>query len=357
MTAEEKKAARDKAKANSNHHAWELSYMANILIQVREKPEDNHPQLIIGASLGVPNKDVGEHTVAIIDSILDRGHKVTGFTGDRGYSGNVAVEDLHIPLKQRGIPFIKDYNKNQKGIQGQTHGALQVEGAHYCPATPKDLLNATKNMDQQLIDQPTYKAKIEERRAYRVKPKERPDEDGHYPMVCPAYGPGATIECPILRGKPHPKASRKAKPSTLRANIPAKPDKICTQSSVTFTAFDGVEHEQPGHYADDEWHGRYKHDRNSIESMNDYLKSGPEAMKDSSRRQLRGLAAQSYILTMMYVSANLRKIARYLRDAQRKPKPPPIQRKRDREGLSTYARWRYKMPSVLAHELDPPLRT
>ena len=357
MTAEEKKAARDKAKANSNHHAWELSYMANILIQVREKPEDNHPQLIIGASLGVPNKDVGEHTVAIIDSILDRGHKITGFTGDRGYSGNVAVEDLHIPLKQRRIPFIKDYNKNQKGIQGQTHGALQVEGAHYCPATPKDLLNATKHMDQQIIDQPTYKARIEERRPYRVKPKEKPDEDGHYPMVCPAYGPGATIECPILRGKPHPKASKKAKPATLRENIPVKPDKICTQSSVTFTAFDGVEHEQPGHYADGGWHERYKHDRNSIESMNDYLKSGPEAMKDSSRRQLRGLAAQSYILTMMYVSANLRKIARYLRDAQRKPKPPPTQRKRDREGLSTYARWRYKVNSVLAHELDPPLRT
>jgi len=46
-------------------------------------------------------------------------------------------------------------------------------------------------------------------------------------------------------------------------------------------------------------------------------------MKDSSRRRLRGLAAQSYILTMMYVSANLRKIARFLRDAQRRPNQSP----------------------------------
>jgi len=356
-TPKELAEARAKAKANSNFHAWELSYMANILIQVRDKPDDNHPQLIIGASLGVPNKEVGEHTVAIIDSILDHGHKISRFTADRGYSGNVAKEDLHIQLKQRRIPFVMDYNTRQKGVQGQTHGALQVEGAHYCPATPMDLLDATVQMDEQIIDQPTYKARIEERRAYRVKPKEKPDEDGHYPVVCPAYGPGATIECPILRGKPHPKASKKAKPTTLRENIPLMPDKICTQSSVTFTAFDGVEYEQPGHYGDDEWHERYKHDRNSIESMNDYLKSGPEAMKDSSRRQLRGLAAQSYILTMMYVSANLRKIARFLRDAQRKPKPTPIQRKRDRKGLSNYARWRYKVASVLAHELDPPLKT
>lgn len=60
---------------------------------------------------------------------------------------------------------------------------------------------------------------------------------------------------------------------------------------------------------------------------------------------------------MMYVSANLRKIARFLRDAQRRPKPIPIQRKRDRKGLSTYARWRYKAPSVPAHEPDPPLKT
>jgi len=190
-----------------------------------------------------------------------------------------------------------------------------------------------------------------------VKPKEKPDEDGHYPMVCPAYGPGATIECPILRGKPHPKASKKAKPSTLEDNLPLVPDKICTQSSVTFTALDGIDYEQPGHYGDDAWQERYTHDRNSIESTNNYLKSGPEAMKDTSRRMLRGLAAQSYILTMMYVSANLRKIARFLRDAQRRPKPEPIQRKRDREGLSTYVRWRYKVTSVLAHELDPPLRT
>jgi len=357
MTAKDKTAANAKAKANSNFHAWELSYMANILIQVRDKPEDNHPQLIIGASLGAPNKDVGEHTIAIIDSIVDHGHTISRFTGDRGYSGNVAIEDLHIPLKQRRIPFVMDYNKRQKGIQGQTHGALQVEGAHYCPATPKDLLNATIQMDEQEITQPIYKARIEERRSYRVKPKEKPDEDGHYPMVCPAYGPGATIECPILRGKPHPKASKKAKPTILKSNIPVKLDKICTQSSVTFTAFDGIEHEQPGHYADDEWHERYKHDRNSIESMNDYLKSGPEAMKDSSRRRLRGLAAQSYILTMMYVSANLRKIARFLRDAQRKPKPAPIQRKRDRLGRSKYARWRYKETTVLAHELDPPPKT
>ncbi len=136
------------------------------------------------------------------------------------------------------------------------------------------------------------------------------------------------------------------------------PDKICTQTSVTFTAFDGVEYEQAPHYASDEWHETFKRDRNSIESMNEYLKDGPENMKDSARRRLRGLAAQQYILTMMFVTANLRKIARFLRDAQLKTKrTTPIKRKRDREGLSTYARWRYKVRAVEAHELDPPLRT
>jgi len=343
------------AGANSSNLAWELSYMANVFIQVRKKPTDNHPQLIVSGSLGIPNKDVGEYTVAGVDSILNRGYDITRLAADRGYSGGIKVEDFHIPMKQRRIPLLIDYKSTQKGVHGQTHGALQVEGAHYCPATPKDLLNATVNIDAQTIDLETYHLQIEERRAYRVKPKEKPDDEGHYPMVCPAFGPGATIECPLRAI--HAKSSKKAKPSVIKANLPAKPDKICTQSSVTFTAFDGIEYEQELDYATGEWHETYKHDRNSIESTNYQLKYGFENLKDSSRRPLRGLAAQQYIVTMMFVTSNLRKIARFLRAAQAPAKKTPIKRKRDRKGLSNYARWRYKIRSVEASELDPPLRT
>jgi hypothetical protein len=124
-----------------------------------------------------------------------------------------------------------------------------------------------------------------------------------------------------------------------------------------FTAFDGIEYEQELEYATQDWHDTYKHDRNSIESTNYELEYGSENLKDSSRRPLRGLAAQQYIVTMIFVASNLRKIARFLKAAQAPAKKPPIERKRNRKGLSNYARWRYKVHSVEASELDPPLRT
>ena len=58
----------------------------------------------------------------------------------------------------------------------------------------------------------------------------------------------------------------------------------------------------------------YKHDRNSMEGVNAYLKEGRERMREAGARRVRGLAAQNYVFTMMLVSANLRRLAKFMRD-------------------------------------------
>ena len=103
-----------------------------------------------------------------------------------------------------------------------------------------------------------------------------------------------------------------------------------------------------------------------MESFNDYIKSGPEQIRDSRVRRVRGMAAQQFVSTMLLVSANLRRIARAVRDEQpgARVKRKYI-RRRDAEGLSNYVRWRKLKPHVAAPELatnyvppvDPPSRT
>jgi hypothetical protein len=174
------------------------------------------------------------------------------------------------------------------------------------------------------------------RKAYRVRAKERPDADGHRPMMCPAVGPGATVEC-VLRDI-HNKSSKKAKPFISKAKAPKVPDRICTQTSVDFGPHDGVEHEQLIPYGTPEWQTTYKHDRNTVESYNEYLKAGPETLDKPEDRRVRGRAGQQFIVTMLLMSANIRKIAPFVGDSLRiKPK---IKRKRRRDtlGLSDYVR-------------------
>jgi len=51
-----------------------------------------------------------------------------------------------------------------------------------------------------------------------------------------------------------------------------------------------------------------------MEGVNAYLKDGRERMREAGARRVRGLAAQNYVFTMMLVSANLRRLARFMRD-------------------------------------------
>jgi len=88
----------------------------------------------------------------------------------------------------------------------------------------------------------TYYKRIDERVHYKLRRKEKPDADGNVPMMCPAVGPNATVECP--HKELHNKAPDKPGPVVLKRNLPAVPDKICTQTSVKFACEDGIEQSQ-----------------------------------------------------------------------------------------------------------------
>jgi len=340
---------------------YEWSYMADIVVQAADNPgtRAKHPLLAMSVGLSKPNEDIGGTTVRAMKAIKARGHHVSRLTADLGYIGLGPV-NYNVPMKEIGVPLVTDYKEYQKGVEGNVGGAVQVEGGHFCPGTPQNLLNASIDYDEGEIDRSTWSDRMTERQLYKVRAKERPDKDGHRPMMCPAIGPGATVECEFR--DIHNRSSKKAKPAIMKSRLPKKPDRICTQSSVDFGPHDGVEHEQLIPYGTPEWQETYKHDRNSVESYNAYVKNGPESLDKPENRRVRGRAAQQFIVTMLLMSANIRKLARFLADERRATPKSRYARRRDVLGLSDYVRpdrqkKRDKAAAKRAKKAATPLRT
>jgi hypothetical protein len=62
-------------------------------------------------------------------------------------------------------------------------------------------------------------------------------------------------------------------------------------------------------FGSDEWAAANQHDRSAIEGSNGYMKDGAhESIETASRRRLRGYAAQYLLITILVVTANLRRL-------------------------------------------------
>ena len=305
------------------------------LTTIAANPHLGLPKMMLGTSLNGPNREIAEETLRPIRALVTSGFTPAHLTGDKGYVQLGAV-NYQAELAKIGVLPLFDYKVGQLGTQGGVGGSLQVEGDHYCPATPAPLLDATVDHRANRIDEDTRRVRIAERGKHRLRRKERPDQRGHYPMMCPAYGPQATVECPLR--DVHPRSSTKAKPVITAENLPLAPDHVCTQTSVDFGPEDGIEHRQALRYGTPEWETTYRNDRQVVESLNDELSNGPEKLVDPHVRRVRGLAAQAFITLTGLVQLNIRRIATYLHEQTRLVPKPRYPRRRDTQHLSEYVR-------------------
>lgn len=183
-----------------------------------------------------------------------------------------------------------------------------------------------------------WRERISQRTRYLLKPKENADADGNQPLRCPAVGPSATVACPL-----RPASLTPVTKVALRARVtspPEHPDRICTQTSVTFPPSAGAKYRQDLQYGTDEWQAWYATARNTIEGFNGYIKDGAhEALGDPTRRRLRGRTAQHFLTTLLVVSANIRKIRTFLAEQatpQRAVRRLAAKSRRKRESLADY---------------------
>lgn len=157
-------------------------------------------------------------------------------------------------------------------------------------------------------------------------------------MRCPAIGPSATVARPLRPASLGPPTK-----VTLRSRAtapPEHPDRICTQTSVSFPPSAGAKHRQDLQFGTTAWAGAYAIARNTIEGFNGYIKDGAhEALGDPTRRRLRGRTAQHFLTTMLVVSANIRKIRTFHAEQatpQRALRRLAAKSRRKRESLTDY---------------------
>lgn len=240
----------------------------------------------------------------------------------------------------------------------------------YCPSTPEPLLNASVDAQKGIIDVATYREHIKSRKAYALHVKDKAKRLGGSVMLrCPATGPAPTVTCPLreMMKTAAKKARPHVDPETLEQEFL---DTICTKHSA---AFDLTKMQQPAQafdYGTEEWEEFHQHARNTVESENQQLKAaGDEDIETAGRRRVRGFSAAQIMITLLLANHNIRKIASFLDDEQRRarknePTGPAPGRRRDRAWLNKYTKTtgdgdlRVRNTKELKRSADPqPLRT
>ena len=328
-------------KADSAEYRWGWEINLAVRVDSEAPGQKRFPALAVAATMSLPNVRVAEEAVSLMRGALALGLEAGVGDADKQYWANSLAERLHEPAFNLGFTPSTDYRTDRLGQQGGDHGALYIEGGTYCPATPKPLQNATKDLLGAVIDTETYRARIASRTAFKLHVKEKPDAKGRIVLRCPALGPSPTVTCPLRELL----KTRKVLEGVDSEDLPDFADKICTQHSVSFDTAKNRRTAQAFEYGTKEWDTFHTHARNRIESLNNQVKSGgTEDIESASRRRVRGFAAAQIIVTMLLTNFNLRKIAAFISDKikddakkQVNGEPPvALVRRRDREFHNPY---------------------
>jgi hypothetical protein len=239
----------------------------------------------------------------------ERGHPTGWLAGDRAYT-NTKPEGFppQLPARALGYDLVLDYRSDQLGVQDSYAGALHIEGWWYCPSMPEPLINTTLDYRAGRISKETWQQRIEARRPYRLRLKEKPDAEGHTRLMSPAAGAAPVVGCSLK--PPSLERTTSAKPRIpVTPELAANPARICRQNAVTFPPEPGAKFLQLLHYGSPEWATTYHTLRNTVEGFNGIAKDGAHAaLGDPERRRIRGVAAQTIFVALLVFAANVRAI-------------------------------------------------
>lgn len=292
-------------------------YEAALIVSGTTHPVDDRlapPVLVGGFTLTRPGVEPGRAAITALTHATRAGWPTGLLAGDRAYN-NEKPQNFQLRARALGFQLLFSYRRDQLGIQAEHAGAVQIEGRWYCPHTPSALVTASIDRDEKLIDPDTYTQRIDARRPYELRPKQRPDEEGHQRMLCPAAGPAATVRCPLKK----PSMRNAAKPTVIPELGPVGPPQVCSQQSITIPPEVGSKHAQALAYRTPEWRRAYGTLRNSVEGLNGYAKNPGHGvnLEDSGLRRVRGIAAQTLLLSFQLAALNLRKQQRWHHQRQR----------------------------------------
>lgn len=292
-----------------------------------------YPRLALGMELHTPNIDDDRAVTNILSLIDARFRFRRGIIAlDRGYGDRKPTFYHAIRATDRDLVF--DYKSTSIGKQKSTPAkAAWFGGVPICPHTPAHLLEGAallakktsrtdKRRGRELMDQVV---------PFQFQTKEHPKEPGgSYRIQCPAAGPSPTVTCPWAeerenRGRPDRKPmpavtieltdprNLRTTPLTMpRVQPPEKPfdDRpiCCKRATSTVPSDSNPKYRQTYLHGSTAWHRRYSVVRALNEGGNGSVKSIDLDVADAKVRLPRGRVAQTLLLGIQLMMANLRQI-------------------------------------------------
>jgi hypothetical protein len=216
-------------------------------------------------------------------------------------------------------------------------------------------LSATADFGNGRIDEASYEGRLKERRHYVIRQTAGPDEEGHLRVRCPASNPKPVSRCDLKPESVRPETRGRLRVN-VRPEVEQHPPSICSQQSLTLPPEAGAKFAQDPLYGSEEWHATYSTLRNSIEGFNGYVKDGArEALDDSERRRVRGVAAERVFVALLLAAANLRKIATFIQE-QAAIEAGTLRRLPRRRITKALGEWLPEAPKVESgSDPDPPM--
>lgn len=286
------------------------------------------PQLCIGGVLHQPSKDIGGSATRSLHRVREAEMPPGQLAGDRAYT-NCKPEDFQQPVRQLGYELILDFRSDQFGRQGQTRGAIWVDGSLGCPHMPTRLIDAgTQLRAARDSKDPDKTAKAEQlvkaRPAYFLHLKQSADANGTVRLGCPAASKCPTVSCPRRPdGRPREVFIGVGRPRRRQllptVEAPAQPREewpdVCTRDSISVRANENAKLRLPVTWMSPEWKLAFGTIRNLNEGGNSMIKrSFAASVADPQARLARGFVAQSVLTAVLLCANNMAELRRYHRE-------------------------------------------
>jgi hypothetical protein len=303
-------------------------YYLQAVTSVKDEPGPEVPELVRRMHLASCKHDPPPQIVPVIQRMAASAIHLGDLLVDSGYSYR-QPHTFALPIRRLGAQLIMDLHPNDRGPDGTHQGAICHNGALYCPATPKALLELgplPRGATPEQTD--AHDTQTDELARYKLSPITGYDPDGYRRVICPAAQ--GKLRCPR-----RPKSITLPHDRPTIPNPPEHPPACCTQKTITVppevNAKTAQKHDYPSRA-----HRRSYHRRTAAERT--FATLTDRATNDLSRGwcRLTGLAPIALLTSTALIARNIRVAdAFHARQADNERRAaqglPPKQRKRRRQ--------------------------
>jgi hypothetical protein len=203
-----------------------FGYYPSAATMMREEHGPAVPELARRMTVCSCRHDPARALVPVLTTMPEDGIPLGDILSDSGYAHRDAGA-WAVPLRQSGAQLVQDLHPLDRGPRGTHHGAIIANGNHYCPATPRTLLELGPPARDATPDQAAaHDQQTAETARYKLGKITTGDHDGYHRVMCPAAM--GKIRCPL---RPASMTLTRDRPEILTP--PGHPPACCIQQTIT----------------------------------------------------------------------------------------------------------------------------